>query len=242
MGARVLVVDDEPKVRRAVRTSLGARGYDVQLAANAEEALAEFRRHRPDLVLLDLQLPDLSGLEVCQEIREQSDVPIVILSVQGDEPTKVRALDLGADDYVTKPFGVDELLARMRAALRRGAGTRAAGEALIDLGDLQIHLERRDVSVGGQPVHLRPKEYDMLRYLAANAGKLITHRMLLRAVWGPEYEDARPYLHVHIGQLRRKIEADPANPVYILTEPGVGYRFAPPAGPPAPESSPGRIT
>lgn len=227
-GARVLVIDDEPEVRRALRMALSGRGYDVQLAANGEEALAEFDRHHPDLVLLDLQLPGLSGLEVCQEIRERSSVPIVILSVQGDEPTKVRALDLGADDYVTKPFGIDELLARMRAALRRGGGARPAGQAVIELGDLRIDLERREVTVRGQTVHLRPKEYEMLRYLAANAGKLVTHRMLLRAVWGAEYEDARPYLHVHVGQLRRKIEPDPSHPIYLLTEPGVGYRFASP--------------
>lgn len=225
-GARVLVVDDEPEVRRALRTSLSGRGYDVQLAANGEEALAEFARHRPDLLLLDLQLPGLSGLEVCRQIREASDLPIVILSVQDDEPTKVKALDLGADDYVMKPFGMEELLARMRAALRRGSATRPTGEAVIEQGDLRIDLERRTVTVRGAPVHLRPKEYEMLRYLAANAEKLITHRMLLRAVWGAEYEDARPYLHVHIGQLRRKIEPDPAHPVYLLTEPGVGYRFA----------------
>jgi two-component system KDP operon response regulator KdpE len=184
-------------------------------------------------VLLDLQLPNLSGLAVCQEIREQSDVPIIILSVQGNEPTKVRALDLGADDYVTKPFGMEELLARMRAALRRFGGTHLSGGTLVQHGDLRIDLERRQVTVRGEPVHLRPKEYELLRYLVANIGKLITHRMLLRAVWGSEYEDARPYLHVHIGQLRRKIEPDPANPVYILTEPGVGYRFA------APEPAPG---
>ena len=224
-GARVLVVDDEPEIRRALRAILGGRGYDVQLAGSGEEALTEFARRRPDLVLLDLQLPGLSGLEVCRQIREQSAVPIIILSVRGDEPTKVSALDLGADDYVGKPFGVDELLARMRAALRRSGGARPAGEAVIEHDDLRIDLERREVSINGRSVHLRPKEYEMLRYLAANAGKLITHRMLLRAVWGSEYEDARPYLHVHIGQLRRKIEPDPANPVMILTEPGVGYRF-----------------
>jgi two-component system, OmpR family, KDP operon response regulator KdpE len=224
-GARVLVVDDEPEVRRALQTSLSRRGYDVQLAANGEEALAEFARHRPDLLLLDLQLPGLSGLEVCRQIRELSDLPIVILSVQGDEPPKVQALDLGADDYVMKPFGMEELLARMRAALRRGSATRPAGEAVILQGDLRIDLERRAVTLRGAPVHLRPKEYEMLRFLAANAEKLITHRMLLRAVWGAEYEDARPYLHVHIGQLRRKIEPDPAHPIYLQTEPGVGYRF-----------------
>jgi two-component system KDP operon response regulator KdpE len=225
-GARVLVVDDEPEVRRALRTSLSGRGYQVALAANADEALVEFERHRPDLVLLDLQLPDQSGLEVCRQIRESSDLPIIVVSVQGSERIKVEALNLGADDFVTKPFGMEELLARMRVALRRAGGGRPVGEPVIERGDLRIDLERHQVTVRGQAVHLRPKEYEMLRYLAANAGKLITHRMLLREVWGSAYEDARPYLHVHIGQLRRKIEPDPAHPVYILTEPGVGYRFA----------------
>jgi two-component system KDP operon response regulator KdpE len=227
-GARVLVVDDEPEVRRALRTSLSGRGYQVALAANADEALAEFERRRPDLVLLDLQLPDQSGLEVCRRIRARSDLPIIVVSVQGSERIKVQALDLGADDFVTKPFGMEELLARMRVALRRAGGGRPAGEPVIERGDLRIDLERHQVTVRGQPVHLRPKEYEMLRYLAANAGKLLTHRMLLREVWGSAYEDARPYLHVHVGQLRRKIEPDPARPIYILTEPGVGYRFATP--------------
>lgn len=226
-GARVLVVDDEPEIRRALRTTLSRQGYQVLLAASGEEALEELGRRNVDLVLLDLQLPGLDGLEVCRRIRAQSEVPIIILSVQGEETVKVRALDLGADDYVTKPFGVDEMLARMRANLRRAGGARPVGEAVIVQGDLRIDLEKREVTVRGKPVHLRPKEYDMLRYLAANAGKLVTHRMLLRAVWGAEYEDARAYLHVHIGQLRRKIEPDPAHPTYILTEPGVGYRFAP---------------
>ena len=224
-GARVLVIDDDPGVRRALHIALEGRGYAVQAAASGEEGLALLKSHLPDLVLLDLHLPGLSGLDVCRAVREESDVPIIILSVQGDEPTKVRALDLGADDYVTKPFGIEELLARMRVVLRRGGG-RAAGQAVIEQGDLRVDLERREVTVRGQPVHLRPKEYEMLRYLVANAGKLVTHRMLLRAVWGAEYEDARPYLHVHVGQLRRKIEQDPANPVCILTEPGIGYRFA----------------
>jgi two-component system KDP operon response regulator KdpE len=224
-GARVLVIDDDPGVRRALHIALEGRGYAVQLAATGEEGLGLLMSHLPDLVLLDLQLPGLSGLDACHAIREQSDVPIIILSVQGEEATKVEALDLGADDYVTKPFGIEELLARMRVVLRRGGG-RAAGQPVVEQGDLRIDLERREVTVRGQAVHLRPKEYEMLRYLVANAGKLVTHRMLLRAVWGAEYEDARPYLHVHVGQLRRKIEPDPANPIYILTEPGVGYRFA----------------
>jgi two-component system KDP operon response regulator KdpE len=154
------------------------------------------------------------------------DVPIVVLSAHGEEEQKVRAFDLGADDYVTKPFGVAELLARMRAALRRAGGARPAGEAVVEHGEIRIDLERREVTVAGEPVHLTPKEYDMLHYLVANAGKLVTHRMLLRAVWGPEYEDARPYLHVFVGQLRRKIEPNPSSPRYIITEPGVGYRLA----------------
>jgi two-component system KDP operon response regulator KdpE len=212
-------------VRRALRISLTGRGYEAHLAENGEEALREFERHRPDLVLLDLQLPDLYGLDVCREIRETSDVPIIVLSVQGEDATKVKALDLGADDYVTKPFSIEEVLARIRAALRRSGGARPVGQAVIEQGDLRIDLERREVTLAGKPVHLRPKEYEMLRYLASNAGKLITHRMLLREVWGAEYEDARPYLHVHVGQLRRKIEPDPAHPQYILTEPGIGYRF-----------------
>lgn len=210
-----------------MRISLNGRGYDVHLAENGREALEEFERRRPDLVLLDLQLPDLFGLDVCREIRKVSDVPIIVLSVQGEESTKVKALEIGADDYVTKPFGMEEVVARIRAALRRGGGARPAGRPEIRQGDLRIDLEKREVTLAGVPVHLRPKEYEMLRYLASNAGKLITHRMLLREVWGTEYEDARPYLHVHVGQLRRKIEPDPSNPTYILTEPGVGYRFNP---------------
>ena len=224
-GARVLVIDDEPEVRRALRTSLGGRGYDVETASDGEEALREFERHLPDVVLLDLQLPDMGGLEVCEWIRERSSVPIIVITARGEEAIKVRALDLGADDYVTKPFSVEELVARMRAALRRSAGARPTGEAVIEQGDMRLDLERREVTVRGESVHLRPKEYDMLKYLASNAGKLITHPMMLRAVWGAEYEDARPYLHVHVGQLRRKIERDPAHPVLIVTEPGVGYRF-----------------
>jgi two-component system KDP operon response regulator KdpE len=221
------VVDDEPEIRRALRANLTGHGFDVTAVGSGGEALAEAGRARPDLVLLDLGLPDVPGLEVCARLRDEGyEGPIVILSVRDEEEQKVRALDEGADDYLTKPFGMNELQARIRAALRRSGGSSRAGPAALELGDLRIDLERREVTVRGEAVHLTPKEYDMLRYLATNAGKLITHRMLLRAVWGAEYEDARQYLHVFVAQLRRKLEADPSHPRYLLTEPGVGYRFA----------------
>ena len=227
-GARVLVVDDEPEITRALRSILTAHGYDPVLASTGEEGLDQLARRHPDLILLDLALPGLDGLDFCRTVRQelQLDVPIIVLSAHEEEEQKVKAFDLGADDYVTKPFGVAELLARMRAALRRAGGARPAGEAVAEHGEIRIDLERHEVSVAGEPVHLTPKEYDMLVYLVKNVGKLITHRALLRAVWGPEYEDARPYLHVFVGQLRRKLESDPSHPRYILTEPGVGYRLA----------------
>ena len=226
-GARLLVVDDEPEIRRALCANLAGHGFDVTAVGTAGEALADVGRVRPDLVLLDLGLPDLPGLEVCARLREAGfEGPIIILSVRDEEEQKVRALDEGADDYLTKPFGINELQARIRAALRRAGGSSRAGPAMLEHGDLRIDLERRAVTVRGEPVHLTPKEYEMLRYLAANAGKLITHRMLLRAVWGAEYEDARQYLHVFVAQLRRKLEPDPSHPRYLLTDPGVGYRFA----------------
>ena len=227
-GERVLVVDDEPEITRALRSILTAHGYDPVLAASGEEGLDLLARRHPDLILLDLGLPGLDGLEFCRTVREDLglDLPIVVLSAHGEEAQKVKAFDLGADDFVTKPFGVAELLARIRAALRRAGGARPAGQAIVEHGEIRIDLERREVSVAGEPVHLTPKEYDMLHYLVRNVGKLVTHRVLLRAVWGPEYEDARPYLHVFVGQLRRKLEPDPTRPRYILTEPGVGYRLA----------------
>ena len=227
-GARILVVDDEPEITRALRSILSGHGYEPILAASAEEGLDALGRRHPDLVLLDLALPGMDGLEFCRVVREerQSDVPIVVLSAYEQEDVKVKALDLGADDYLTKPFGVAELLARMRAAMRRAGATRQSGQAVLEHGELRVDLERHEVTVGGSPVHLTPKEYDMLLYLLRNVGKLVTHRALLRAVWGPEYEDARQYLHVFVGQLRRKIEPDPAHPRYILTEPGIGYRLA----------------
>ena len=227
-GARVLVVDDEPEMTRALSAILSGNGFEPILTSTGEAGLDALSRRRPDLVLLDLVLPGIDGLEVCRVIRQdlRLDVPIIVLSGQGEEDAKVQALDLGADDYLTKPFGVRELLARIRAALRRAGGTPSAGQTILAHGDIEIDRERRTVTVAGAPVHLTPKEYDILHHLLVNVGKLVTHAALLRAVWGPEYSDARPYLHVTVGQLRRKIEADPHHPRYILTEPGVGYRLA----------------
>jgi two-component system KDP operon response regulator KdpE len=227
-GARVLVIDDEPEITRALRSILNAHGFDPILAATADDGLELLQRRRPDVLLLDMVLPDKSGLEVTRIIRQDLglDLPIIVLSAYGEEESKVQALDLGADDFLTKPFGVKELLARMRAALRRASGARPTGEAVIAHGPIRMDLERREVTVEGRAVHLTPKEYDMLHYLLTHVGKLVTHTTLLRAIWGPEYADARPYLHVFVGQLRRKIEPDPAHPRYILTEPGVGYRLA----------------
>jgi two-component system KDP operon response regulator KdpE len=227
-GARVLVIDDEPEITRALRSILTAHGFEPIVATSAEEGLDLLQRRHPDLVLLDLVLPDGSGHDVTRTIRQdlRLDLPIIVLSAHGEEEGKVRALDLGADDFLTKPFGVRELLARMRAALRRAGGARPSGEPVLEHGPIRIDLERRVVTVDGRPVHLTPKEYDTLHYLLTHVGKLVTHTALLRAVWGPEYAESRPYLHVFIGQLRRKIEPDPAHPRYILTEPGVGYRLA----------------
>jgi two-component system, OmpR family, KDP operon response regulator KdpE len=227
-GARILVVDDEPEITRALRAILTAHGFEPTLAASAEEGLDLLLRRHPDLLLLDLVLPDQNGLDVIRTIRQEHrmDVPIVVLSAHGEEDSKVQALDLGADDFLTKPFAVRELLARMRATLRRAGGARMAGEAIVEHGPIRVDLERREVTVAGRPIHLTPKEYDTLRYLMSNVGRLVTHTALLRAVWGPGYTHSRPYLHVFIGQLRRKIESNPAHPRFILTEPGVGYRLA----------------
>ncbi len=224
-GARILVVDDEVQIRRALTRTLEANGFDVRAVATGEEALAALR-WRPEVILLDLMLPDLDGLEVARRIREQAALPILVLSARGEEPQKVLALDQGADDYITKPFGTDELLARIRVALRHAAGQPAA--PVIETGDLRIDLERRIVTRGGVAVHLIPTEYEVLKYLARHAGKVITQRLLLQHVWGPEHVEETQYLHVVISQLRRKIERHPARPQYILTEPGVGYRFRPP--------------
>ena len=220
---RVLVVDDEPQIRRALRVGLVNHGYEVQVAASGEEALDLAASAPPDLIILDLMLPNLTGLEVCTELRQWSEVPIIVLSARGQERDKVEALDLGADDYLTKPFGMDELLARMRAALRRGAS--GAPSPILQSGELELDQTRRLVTLRGQAVHLTPTEYAILQYLMANAGKVITHRALLAAVWGPGYQESSQILRVFIGQLRRKIEPNRSRPTYIRTEPGVGYRF-----------------
>lgn len=223
-GARVLVVDDEPQIRRALIRALQANGFDVHAVGTGEDALAALK-WRPDVILLDLMLPDIDGLEVTSRMRQQTDTPIVVLSARGEEPQKVLALDHGADDYITKPFGTGELVARIRVALRHGSGQAAA--PVIEIGDLRIDFERRLVTHGGTEVHLRPAEYEALKYLVRHAGNVVTHRALLQHVWGPEHVDETQYLHVLISQLRRKIEPQRARPQYILTEPGVGYRFRP---------------
>ena len=225
MSERILVVDDEPQIGRLLKTSLGARGYAVAVASDGQAALAMAASWRPDLILLDLGLPIMDGLEVCRQVREWSQVPIIVLTVRDAEQDKVAALDLGADDYLTKPFGTDELLARIRVALRHAARLSVTEEPVRHFDDLMIDLARRLVIVRGQEVHLTPREYDLLRVLALQAGKVLTHRMLLRAVWGGTYEQDVPTLRVFVTQLRRKIEADPAHPAHILTEPGIGYRF-----------------
>ena len=223
-GARILVVDDEPQLLRSLRTTLAAHGYDVQTATTGEEALDLLATRLPDLVVLDLVLPGLSGLAVCQELRARAPVPILILSARGDERDKVAALDAGADDYLTKPFGVNELLARIRSALRRAAGARGPS-TVVESGDLRIDVDRRVVTRGGDEVRLTPTEFDLLKTLIANAGRVLTHGYLLRTVWGPQYDGESQLVRVFIGQLRRKIERDPARPAHIVTEPGVGYRF-----------------
>ena len=222
---RVLVVDDEPQILRALQTSLRGAGYEVDAATTGEEALTLAAVRPPDAVILDLVLPDARGTDVARELRAWSSAPIIVLSVVGDETEKVAALDAGADDYVTKPFGVGELLARLRAALRRAE---PSTEPVLEIGGLRVDLEAREVSVDGTPVQLTPHEYDLLRLLALNEGKLLTHKAILREVWGEAYADESHYLHVYVSQLRRKLEPDPARPRYILTEPGAGYRLVDP--------------
>jgi two-component system, OmpR family, KDP operon response regulator KdpE len=227
---RVLVVDDEPQILRALETTLRGAGYEIDTAATGEAALTQAAVRPPDAVVLDLVLPGKSGTEVCRELREWSQVPILVLSAVGDEREKVAALDGGADDYVTKPFGVEELLARLRAILRRAA---PATEPVLAIGDLRIDLEKHAVYRNGQLVQLTPHEFGLMRLLALNEGKLLTHRTILREVWGPAYQSESHYLHVYVSQLRRKIEPDPTRPRYLLTEPGAGYRLVTPSQPPA---------
>jgi two-component system KDP operon response regulator KdpE len=222
-GATILIVEDEPPIRRLLRTTLGAHDYRTLEAATGAEALSALRHHRPDLVLLDLGLPDIDGQELIGRIRSGSPVPIVVLSSRGEEAAKVAALDSGADDYVTKPFGADELLARLRAALRHRLQQQGA-ERSFTSGDLSIDLVRRLVKRGPEDIKLSPKEYDILEQLAIHAGKVLTHKHLLREVWRDESVDPQ-YLRVYVRQLRQKIETDPATPRHVLTEPGVGYRL-----------------
>jgi two-component system KDP operon response regulator KdpE len=224
---RILVVDDEPQFLRALQTNLRGAGYEVVTAETAQQALAAAGLQPPEAVILDLLLPDGRGTDVCRELRRWTEAPIIVVSAVGEEAEKIAALDAGADDYVTKPFAIGELLARLRAVLRRAGPTT---EPVLEIGDLTIDLERRAVSVAEELVHLTPHEFDLLRLLAANEGKLMTHTTILREVWGPAYERESSYLHVYVSQLRRKLEPDPARPQYILTESGVGYRLVNPAG------------
>ena len=225
-NARVLVVDDEPQILRAVQIKLRGAGYAVDTATTAEEAVMKAGMRPPAAVILDVLLPDGRGTDVCRELRTWYSGPIVVLSAVGEEKEKVDALDAGADDYVTKPFSGEELLARLRAVLRRVSHTT---EEVIRIGELRVDLEKRAVALAGVPVLLTPIEYDLLRVLAVNEGKLLTHPTLLREVWGPAFQEESSYLHVHISHLRRKIEPDPARPRYLLNQPGVGYRLVDPA-------------
>ena len=222
--AHILIIDDELQIRRLLRSSLSGRGYRVTVAASGDEALDSAASDPPAVVILDLGLPDMDGLEVCSQLRSWSNVPIIVVSARYDEMEKVRALDQGADDYLTKPFAVHELLARIRVALRHTERQQSTPSLIVN-GDLQIDLARRRVTVAGVDVHLTPTEYDLLSAFATNADRTLTHQWLLEHVWGPGYEDDVQNLHVFISQLRRKIEPQPARPRYILTEPGVGYRF-----------------
>ena len=227
MPARILVVDDEPSILATMAPLLRTRGYDVITAMNGRAALESIDRDKPDLIVLDLGLPDVEGVEVCRSVREQSSTPIIILSARGAEGDKVRALDAGADDYVTKPFGAEELTARIRAALRRSDSPTPAAEPLVR-GDLVIDRERFRVLKNGEDVRLTPKEFELLLYLAQRPGKVLTHRAILRAIWGANAVDQPEHLRVLVGALRKKIETSPSSPRYILTEPWVGYRFADP--------------
>jgi two-component system KDP operon response regulator KdpE len=220
--ARVLVVDDEPQIVRGLRVVLQNAGYRVEEATTKREALDALSFRPPNAIVLDLLLPDGDGVEVTTDIRRWSRVPIVVLSAVGDEQQKVRALDAGADDYVTKPFGTEELLARLRAVLRRRS---EEGDSAVTVGELEIDLADRSVHRNGEEVHLTPIEFDLLSKLAEHPGRLVTHRQLLQEVWGPGYEDETHYLRVHFAHVRAKIEADPSNPRYVITEPGIGYRL-----------------
>jgi two-component system, OmpR family, KDP operon response regulator KdpE len=225
-SAKILVVDDEPQIRRLMKITLTESGYQVFEARSGQEALEEFRAHLPDLVLLDLNMSGMNGLEVCRKLRMNSDAPVIVLTVRNSEDDKVEALDAGADDYITKPFGILELLARIRAALRRAPTSPEGGPRLYSANGLEVDFKARHVSVSGKAIRLTPKEFELLRYLISKEGHPVPHRELLQAVWGPDYGDQGDYLRVFINHLRKKIEPDSSDPKYILTEPWFGYRFA----------------
>jgi two-component system KDP operon response regulator KdpE len=226
--SRILVVDDEPQITRVLRTVLSSQGYQVRTAAEGEAALTNFREWSPELVITDLYMPHMNGVELCRRIRALSTVPIIVLSVKGEERTKVEALDSGADDYVTKPFGSEELMARVRAALRRsGTDAPQEGTTSFEAGDFRVDLDTRRVHAHGQEIRLTPKEFDLFVYLAKRPNRVIPHAELLEAVWGEASQEQPEYLRVFMGQLRKKLEPDPSNPRYLVTEPWVGYRFNP---------------
>lgn len=222
---KILVVDDESQITRVLRSSLKAHRYDVRTAADGVSALDTFHDWKPDLIITDLQMPEMNGIEFCREVRKASSVPIIVLSVKGEEKTKVDALDAGADDYVTKPFGIDELLARVRASLRRSARSSEQTETVMEDGDFRIDLSTHQIFVRGLEVHMTPTEFNLIVFLFKNRGKVLTHRAILVEVWGGNYTEQPEYLRVFLGQLRKKIEQDPSQPKYIQTEPWVGYRF-----------------
>ena len=224
---RILIVDDEPQITRVLRTSLLSNGHEVTVAQDGADALEKFLKVQPELVITDLAMPSMDGIELTREIRERSQVPIIVLSVRNQDASKVAALDEGADDYITKPFSIQELLARVRVQMRRISAVEDVQESLIDLGDFHIDVERRQVLVGGVEVHLTPKEFDLMLYFARNADRVLTHKTLLRAVWGAAGVDQPEYLRVLVAQLRKKIEPPGSEPQYIVSEPWVGYRLSP---------------
>jgi two-component system, OmpR family, KDP operon response regulator KdpE len=225
--ANILVVDDEPQITRVLKTTLSSQGYGVRTASDGEEALLSLKEWTPDLIITDLRMPNLGGLELCRQVRAKCRIPIIVLSVKGEERTKVDALDAGADDYVTKPFSVNELLARVRATLRRAAAPEEPETPLIEAGDFRIDIPARSVRVKSREVHLTPKEFDLLIFMAKHPGRVLTHRTLLAAVWGGNRVEQPEYLRVFVGHLRKKLEPEDTSPEYIVTEPWVGYRFEP---------------